>query len=134
MDKSNRFSAQITGWLNKNLLGEEKIKQTEYDLKSLTREVLARPTTLGSYDAMMAKLKMQLTRPTAKPLLKFSNSVAKTTAQAKGVKAKSRAAILSTVKKVVISTTLPTTENNIFTDADATFTSGSVDEGAWNLF
>jgi hypothetical protein len=95
--------------------------------------VLARPTTLGSYDAMMAKLKMQLTRPTAKPLLKFSNSVAKTTAQAKAVKTKSRAAILSTVKKVAISTTLPTTENNIYTDADATITSGSVDEGTWIL-
>ena len=95
--------------------------------------MLARPTTLGSYDAMMAKLKMQLTRPTAKPLLKFSNSVAKTTAQAKAVKTKSRAAILSTVKKVAISTTLPTTENNIYTDADATITSGSVDEGTWIL-
>jgi hypothetical protein len=82
---------------------------------------------------MMAKLKMQLTRPTAKPMLKFSNSVAKTTPQSKGVKTKSRAAILSTVKKVANSTTLPTTENNIFTDADATFTSGSIDEGTWIL-
>jgi hypothetical protein len=91
--------------------------------------VFARPTTLGSYDAMMVKLKMQLTRPTAKPLLKLSRSVTKTTPQSKGVKTKSRAAILSTVKKVTIITTLPTTENDIYTDADATFTMGSVDEG-----